>query len=267
MSTSAPAVPVAAPARRPPAARCRRAVRRKRFLVGGRRPQPADRRRDRVRLPDRLHAADVADDERPGAVDRSCGRSRSSGRNYSDVFDKAPMLRYGAQHADLLGAGDAVHADLERAGRLRARAPALEGARRGLPARAGRDDAAAAGDDRAALRDVGEAQPGRDAVAADPPQPVRRRVLDLPAAPVLPDDPGVLPRRRARRRLRRVPHPRLGRLPAGQARARGGRAVHVPVHVQRLLRPAAVRGRPGERTGRCRSGSPSSARCTRCSGT
>ena len=50
-------------------------------------------------------------------------------RNFSDVFDKAPMLRYGAQHADLLGARDAVHAALERARRLRARPAALEGAR------------------------------------------------------------------------------------------------------------------------------------------
>ena len=56
-------------------------------------------------------------------------------------------------------------------------------------------------------------------------------------------------------------------LPAGEAGDRGGRAVHVPVHVQRLLRPAAVRGRRARRTGRCRSASPSSARCTRCSGT
>ena len=50
--------------------------------------------------------------------------------------------------------------------------------------------------------------PRRHALAADPPELVRRRVLDLPAAPVLPDDPGGVPRRRARRRLRRVPHPR-----------------------------------------------------------
>ena len=46
--------------------------------------------------------------------------------------------------------------------------------------------------------------PDRVALAADPPELVRRRVLDLPAAPVLPDDPGGVPRRRARRRLRRV---------------------------------------------------------------
>ena len=43
--------------------------------------------------------------------------------------------------------------------------------------------------------------------AADRPQLVRRRVLDLPAAPVLPDDPRGVPRRRARRRLRRVADP------------------------------------------------------------
>ena len=37
----------------------------------GRRAQPADRGGDRVRLPVRLHAADVADDERPGALDEA----------------------------------------------------------------------------------------------------------------------------------------------------------------------------------------------------
>ena len=73
-TTAAPAVPVAAllgarpprgPARGPPQA-----------LPGrGRRPQPADRRGDRVRLPDRLHAADGADDQRPGALDEAVARA------------------------------------------------------------------------------------------------------------------------------------------------------------------------------------------------
>ena len=109
--------------------------------------------------------------------------------NFTDVFDKAPMLRYALNTLIYSVLATLGHAGLERPGRLRARAAALARAQRRVPARAGRDDAAAAGDDRAAVRDVGEAQPGRHAVAADHPELVRRRVLDLPAAPVLPDDP------------------------------------------------------------------------------
>ena len=53
---------------------------------------------------------------------------------------------------------------------------------------------------------------------------------------------------------------------AGEACDRGGRALRVPLLLQRLLRAAAVHGRnPG--TGRCRSGSHSSGRSTKCSGT
>ena len=54
---------------------------------------------------------------------------------------------------------------------------------------------------------VGQAAPGRHPVAADRAQLVRRRVLDLPAAPVLPDDPAGVPRRGPGRRGRRVADP------------------------------------------------------------
>ena len=60
--------------------------------------------------------------------------------------------------------------------------------------------------------------PGRHAVAADRAQLVRRRVHHLPAAPVLPDHPRGVPRRGARRRLRRVADPAHGRAARWPAR-------------------------------------------------
>ena len=86
-----------------------------------------------------------------------------------------------------------------------------------------------------------------DAVAADHPELVRRRVRDLPAPAVLPDDPGGVPRRGARRRLRRVPHPDDGRAAPRQAGDRGRRAVLGPLHLERLLPAAPLRRRePGQ---------------------
>ena len=67
------------PRRRPRAARSPRAVRRRRFLVAVADHSLLIAAAIAFVVPDRLHAADVADDERPGALDRSCGRSRSSG--------------------------------------------------------------------------------------------------------------------------------------------------------------------------------------------
>ena len=67
--------------------------------------------------------------------------------------------------------------------------------------------------------------PRRHALAADHPELVRRRVLDLPAAPVLPDDPRGVPRRGARGRLRRAPDPHDRRRAAGEAGDRRGRAL------------------------------------------
>ena len=162
---------------------------------------------------------------------------------------------------------------LEHPGRVRAREAALAGPRRRVARRPRRADAAAAGVGRPALRHVGEARERdrvpvhRLALAADHPGVARRRVLDLPAAPVLPDDPGGVPRRRARRRLRRVPHPHHGRAAAGEAGDRRGRALLRPLHVQRLLPAAAVPERQPAQLGRCRSASRSSGTCTRCSGT
>src|SRR5207302_1110111 len=83
----------------------------------------------------------------------------------------------------------------------------------------------------------------RHALAADHPELARRRVLDLPAAPVLPDDPGGLPRRGAGRRLRRAAHPLHCRHAPREAGDRGRRALLVPLHVQRLLPAAALRRR------------------------
>ena len=74
------------------------------------------------------------------------------------------------------------------------------------------DDAAAAGGDRADVPVVGQAAgPVRHAVAADHPDGVRRRVLDLPAAPVPADHPDRVPRRGEGRRLRRIPGAAAGR--------------------------------------------------------
>src|SRR5205807_3617522 len=66
------------------------------------------------------------------------------------------------------------------------------------------------------------------------------RVLDLPAAPVLPDDPERVPRRRAHGRLWGVPDHDPGDRAPGQAGDRGGRAVQLPAVLERLLRPAPV---------------------------
>ena len=203
--------PSPGPGRRSSGASRPRAVRRRAAARRGRRPQPADRARDHVPRAVRLHRPDLADDERPGALAEPLAGARSTGSNYVDVFEQAPLWRYALNTIALRG--------LATLGLLVSSIPVAYALAR-LRWR-GRnaafvlvlvdDDAAAAGDDRAALRDVGEAPPGRHALAADPPELARRRVLDLPAAPVLPDDPGGVPRRRARRRLRRVPDPDYGR--------------------------------------------------------
>ena len=72
---------------------------------------------------------------------------------------------------------------------------------------------------------------------------LRRRVRDLPAAPVLPHDPRGVSRRGARRRLRRAPDPDDGRPAPREARDSCGRAVLGVVHVERLLPAASLRRR------------------------
>ena len=192
--------------------------------------------------------------------------------NFVDVFTTAPLWRWtlntlstrcSRRSACVVSSVPVAYA----LARLRWR-----GRDRRVHDRAGRADAAAAGDGRAALRDVGEARTRsarlhRDALAGDHPELVRRRVLDLPAAAVLPDDPGGVPRRGARRRLRRAAHPLHRRRAAREAGDRRRRALLLPLHVQRLLPAAALHRRERRTTGCCRSASRSSARCTRCSGT
>jgi multiple sugar transport system permease protein len=115
--------------------------------------------------------------------------------NFTDVFTKAPIWRWtlntmlysGLATLGLLLSSIPVAYALSR---LRWR-----GRKRRLRDRADRADAAAAGLGRASLRDVGEAAPGRDACAADHPELARRRLLDLPPAPVLHDDSRGVPRR------------------------------------------------------------------------
>ena len=65
-------------------------------------------------------------------------------RNYYDIFDQAPLLRWLGNTRGLHGARDARPAALEHPRRLRLLAPAVEGPRRRLPGRAGGADAAAA---------------------------------------------------------------------------------------------------------------------------
>src|SRR5207302_10496506 len=60
---------------------------------------------------------------------------------------------------------------------------------------------------------------------------------------VLPHDPGGVPRRGARRRLRRASYPLHRRDAAREACTRRRRALLVPLHLQRLLPAAALRGR------------------------
>ena len=251
--------------RRSCGARLPKAVRRRRFLVGVAQPQPADRRGARVPPAGRVRRSDLADDERAGALDESLARAVP----LEQLRRRVPQVAAVALDDQLVHLRVARHARapaLEHPRRLRPRTPALAGPRCDVHGRACRADAAAAGDGHPALRDVGEAAPRRDALAADHPELVRRRVRDLPAAAVLHDDPGGVHRRRARRRLRRAPHPHHGRLPAREAGDRRGRALLGALYVERLLPAAALRRRELGQLGRSRSASRSSGTSIRCSG-
>ena len=210
----------------------------------------------------------VADDERPGALARALADAVPRGRTSSTSSTRRRSGAGRSTRSSTRASRRSALARLEHPGRLRAR--------RGC-AGAGRDAVflvvlvALMLPPQVTVVPLyvmwAKLAPRRHALAADHPELVRRRVLDLPAAPVLPDDPGGVPRRRARRRLRRVPHPDDGRAAARQAGDRGGRALLVPLHVQRLLPAAALRRREPGQLGRSRSASRSSARSTRCSGT
>ena len=186
--------------RRPPAR-----VRRRRLLVAVAKHSLLIAARDRLPRAVRVHHADGADDERAGALGASLAASVRVAQLRRRLHEGA-ALALDAEHARVLGARDDRRAPLERPRRVRARAAALARPQRRVHGRARRADAAAAGDGRAAVRDVGEVPPfgslHRDALAGDHPELARRRVLDLPAPPVLPDDPRGVPRRGARRRLR-----------------------------------------------------------------
>ena len=118
------------------------------------------------------------------------------------------------------------------------------------------DDAAAAGRDHPDVPGLGQAAaPLRHAVAADHPDGLRRRVLDLPAAPVPGDHPAGVPRRRQGRRLRRAPGAAAGRAADGPAGDRRGGAVPVLLLLERLLRAADLRQRePGRLDAQLRAG-------------
>ena len=190
----------------------------------------------------RVRPADVADDEPAGALAQALARPVRVAQLRGRLLEGA-ALALRAEHAHLRRPRHARAAGLEHPGRLRARPPALAREQCGVPDHARRVDAAAAGDRHPGLRALREAAPRRLALAADHPELVRRRLRDLPAAPVLPDHPRGIPRRRARGRLRRVPDPDDRRPTSGQAGDRGGGAVLVPLLLQRLLRAAALHRR------------------------
>ena len=79
---------------------------------------------------------------------------------------------------------------------------------------------------------------------ADPAELLRRRVLDLPAAPVLPDHPAGVRRRRPRRR-----RPANGGscrqivVPLARPAIAAVGALQLPLRLERLLRPAALHRR------------------------
>ena len=146
--------------RRRSSAASRRARSRRQALPDlGRRPQPPDRApRSRSSRRSSSSSLTVADDDGPGALAGALAAARSTGATSSTSSTSAPLWRWTLNTMHLLGPRDARRARLEHPGRVRARRPALARPRRGLHGRARRADAAAAGDGRAAVRDVGEAR-------------------------------------------------------------------------------------------------------------
>ena len=216
----------------------------------GRRPQPADRGRDAVPRAGRLHRADGADDERAGAVAAALAATRSSGATSREVFQQAPLWRWALNSF--------IYSSLATLGLLVSSIPVAYAFSR-LRWR-GRDAVflvvlvALMLPPQVTVVPLyvmwAKLRPRRLALAADHPELVRRRVLDLPPAPVLPDDPRGVPRRRARRRLRRVPDPDHGRAAAREAGDRRRRALLGPLHLERLLPAAPLRRREPRQLGR-----------------
>ena len=162
---------------------------------GGRQPRRLDRGLAGVCHPGDLHVPDRADDRSAGAVgaaDPASVRVEQLLHGVSPAADPAVDV----EHVPVCRALDSRGRALLCAGGLRVRAARVEGPKRGLPAGAGDPDAAHPGDLGAALHPVGAPVPrlDRDPVhrhpeAVDHAELLRRRVLDLPAAPVLHDDP------------------------------------------------------------------------------
>src|SRR5262245_27670713 len=200
-----------------------------------RRPQPAHRGVAHVPRAVRLHRADLAHDEPAGVVASSVAGALPVGQLRRRLPDGAGLALC-AQHDAVRGARDRRRAGVEHPRRLRALTAPLARSRHGVRARPRRAHPSVPGHRDPGVRAVREAPPRRVALAAHRPELPRGRLLHLPLAAVLPDDPRGVRRRRPRRRLRRAPHP-LHRLPAArQAGDRRRRPLRVPLMLQRLLR-------------------------------
>ena len=166
--------------------------------------------------------------------------------NFVDVFETAPLWRWAFNSF--------LYASLGTLGLLVSSIPsptplasALARARRRLPDRPGRADAAAPGHGRPALRDVGQL----DLVGSLWPLILPNWFGDAFAIFLLrqffPHHPAGVHRRRPRGRLRRAPHPRHRRPPAREAGDRRRRALLDPLHLERLLpAPPLPLGQPGQ---------------------
>ena len=225
-------------------------------------------RRDRVPRAVRLHRADVADDERPGALVASSGRTRSAGSNFVDVFTTGAALALDAEHDDLRGARDARRARLEHPGRLRARAAAL--ARAATPS--------------FMIVLVALMLPPQVTVVPLYVMWAKLHLVGTLWPLIIPNWFGdAFSIFLLRQFFLTIPEEYLdaarvdgcGELrilvtvvaAAREAGDRRRRAVLVPLHVQRLLPAAALHGREPAQLGAVDRARRSSARCTRCSGT
>ena len=139
---------------------------------------------------------------RSSSCRRSGGPHSCVWSNYPDALDVLPLPALRHEHAAHRGAGRHRHDYQLGAGRLRLLPAALAGSRHRLLPRPGHVDDPDLGDAGAALHPVQRHRLGQHLPAADRAQLLRRPLLDLPAAPVLPA-PAAGPGRRGagRRRL------------------------------------------------------------------